>query len=318
VSAARTLFKGSAGYLDLINEIMPTASKHEYNFVSEEWFREWLNSEKFNLKHRNFIIALELIEKAHLASITALLRAKRWADGICLAYEHENFLCWGAAFRGLLESAGDTLDALIHVPLNLAEHYQTISRCLSGDEDKARDFSEFEDRLNHFCHAKKMRTKKGEENVLKAKDAVTYINVLEKVVPNVTSLYQQLCSLCHPADASIEYFFDFMPDGKLKLSATKDREAIRSIISEYPNVLQVTLMLHCNAPLLMLRVLQKFPVHPRLERLRKIPWKTSKAGTKIDELLKNQHADKTLGPMIQRTLRDLAAMEFFRRRPILQ
>jgi hypothetical protein len=144
--------------------------------------------------------------------------------------------------------------------------------------------NELENQLDHFVLAKWMRAKKGGESVLKAKDNVSYVNVLEKLVPNVTSLYHRLCSVCHPSSASIEYFFDFTPGAKLELSATKDREAVRAIVSEFPDALQVTLIMHCNPALLMLRVLHKFPVHPQLKMLKKFPWKTIKAGVAVEEV----------------------------------
>jgi hypothetical protein len=80
VSAAKQLFKSAALYLNLIDEIIPIATKHTYTFVSDDWYKEWVQSDEFSIKRQNFIIAIELIEKAHLASITALLRAKRWTD----------------------------------------------------------------------------------------------------------------------------------------------------------------------------------------------------------------------------------------------
>jgi hypothetical protein len=92
MSTAAKLFKRAAVYLDLIDNIAPIASKHEYTFVSSEYYTQRLNSNPFTIEERNFIIALELIEKAHLASVTALLRARRWADATCLMYEKENFV----------------------------------------------------------------------------------------------------------------------------------------------------------------------------------------------------------------------------------
>jgi hypothetical protein len=119
MSTAEQLFKSGAYLLTLIDAVIPIATKHTYTFVSDDWFKEWLHSDDFSIKRHNQIIAMELIEKAHLASITALMRAKRWADATCLAYEKENFLSWCASVRGLLESAGDTVDSLLNIPVAL-------------------------------------------------------------------------------------------------------------------------------------------------------------------------------------------------------
>jgi hypothetical protein len=200
MSTAAKLFKRAAVYLGLIDNIAPIASKHEYTFVSSEYYTQRLNSNPFTIEERNFIIALELIEKAHLASVTALLRARRWADATCLMYEKENFVGWSASFRGLLESAGDTVDGLLHIPKSLALHHRLISQCLAGKEQEKIFAKELEDKLDHFVHAKWMRGKT--DSVLKAKENVNYVRILQTVIPDVEKLYHRLCSICHPSNAS--------------------------------------------------------------------------------------------------------------------
>jgi hypothetical protein len=286
MSAAKQLFKESAPLLRLIDEITPIACKHTYTFVSDQWYREWIESNDFSIKRQNFIIAMELIDKAHLAAVTALMRAKRWADATCLAFEKENFLSWAASSRGLLESAGDTVDGLLNIPTSLALQHQNLARFLSGYDELALLADELERQLDHFVHAKWMRAKRGEQNALKAKDNVEYVGVLETVIPNITPLYHRLCSVCHPSNSSIEFFYEFDPNAGLRLSPAKDRQAIATICHEYPNALQDALMMHCNPALLILYVLHKFPVHPRLKALRKLDWKQSKIGAEIEQLLK--------------------------------
>jgi hypothetical protein len=78
MSTAKKLFKRAAVFLDLIDKIVPVASTHGYTFVSDEWFEQWRQSDDFTIERMNFIVALELIEKAHLASMSALLRARRY------------------------------------------------------------------------------------------------------------------------------------------------------------------------------------------------------------------------------------------------
>src|SRR6266545_2070154 len=133
MSAANKLFGPAAFYLSVIDTIAPIALNYEYNFVSDEWFTEWRKTEEFTVDRLNVILAVELIDKAHLAAITALMRAKRWADATCVMYENANFVGWAASVRGLLESAGDTVDGLLNIPLPLAQHHHTIRRCLAGE-----------------------------------------------------------------------------------------------------------------------------------------------------------------------------------------
>jgi len=131
MSTAQILFGRAAKYLELIDEIVPIATKHDYTFVSDEWFETWSHSEHVSIDQANHIIMHELLEKSHLAAITALIRARRWADAVCRMSDGSNFVGWAASLRGLLESAGDTVDGLINVPTSLARNYDLITRCLA-------------------------------------------------------------------------------------------------------------------------------------------------------------------------------------------
>jgi hypothetical protein len=51
----------------------------------------------------NAIVALELVEEAHLAETTALMRTKRWVDATCLMYDNANFVGWAASVRAILD-----------------------------------------------------------------------------------------------------------------------------------------------------------------------------------------------------------------------
>jgi hypothetical protein len=107
-----------------------------------------------------------------------------------------------------------------------------------------------------------MRTKRGEGNELKAKENAAYVGVLERVSPGVLKLYHQLCAICHPSNESIKYFYDSNSglEGRLKLAPTSDAKAIAAICMAYPAALSDALMMSCNAPLYILRVLHKFDV----------------------------------------------------------
>jgi hypothetical protein len=174
VSTAKRLFKHVACYLDLIDEIIPIASSHEYHFVSDEWYQQWAKSDQFTIERANFIIALELIDKAHLVAVVALLRARRWSDAMCSMFERENLSGWAASARGLLESAGDTREGLSAIPEPLARHYHTITECLSGTKNEFVHVGELEKTLDHFVHAGWTRLK---DSVLKAKANESYVGI---------------------------------------------------------------------------------------------------------------------------------------------
>jgi hypothetical protein len=284
------LFGRASLYLGIIDAIAPIALTHEYKFFSDEWFAKWLKSEAWTVEHTNFILALELIDKAHLAATTALMRTKRWADATCLMYDNSNFVGWAASVRGLLESAGDTVDGLLNIPMSLAQHHRHIRRCLVGEEtDNLVDFSQLETQLDHFVHARWMRTKRGEESKLKAKENAVYVSVIETAMPGILKLYHQLCAICHPSSESLSYFYKSSPGpgGGLILSSTNDAKAIAEICAVYPDALHDALMMSCNPPLYILRVLHKFGLHPKLAALKKLDWKLIKMGAEIERQLKN-------------------------------
>jgi hypothetical protein len=281
MSSITDIFGKAASLLDLIDSVIPVATTHKYTFVSDDWFSEWAESSDFSIQKRNFTIALELVEKAHLASVTALLRARRWADATCLMFEKENLFGWAASFRGLLESAGDTYDGLLQVPTSLAQHHRGISVCLAGEEQNWVNAAQLEDLLDHFVHAKWSRTR----GVTKAKENIEYVKRLAVAIPDVERLYHRLCSICHPSSASIDHFFSPEED-RFKISAISDRVAIAGLLAEFPNALESALMLHSNPPILVLRVLHAFGVHPHLKALRQFDLKKINGGADIERLLR--------------------------------
>ena len=122
---------------------------------------------------------------------------------------------------------------------------------------------------------------------LKAKENVNYVNVLEPAIPKVAGPYHQLCSVCHPSRGSIEYFFDIVPGRSLKLSPAKDAAAIAALCADYPDALLQALYGHCISPLLILRVLHKFKIHPQIKVLKKIDWKHLEMAAEVDRHLRN-------------------------------
>lgn len=78
----------------------------------------------------------------------------------------------------------------------------------------------------------------------------------------------------HPSNASLQYFYDdnTATGGTFKLTTANDRPAISAIREEFAEALERTLMMSCNPPLLILRVLHKFGTHRKLDALKKLHW----------------------------------------------
>jgi hypothetical protein len=288
-STQRKVFKDAAIFFDIVEEIIPLALKHDYKFIADDAWEELNKSDEFSPSLHNQILARELVDKAHLAATSALLRTKRWADAVCLMYDAKNFLGWASSARGLLESSGDIVDGLQAIAISLANLHQMIARGLSGAASQEKHgYAELEAKLDHFVFAKWMRTKRGEENIEKAKDNETYIEQIECVLPNVVTYYRRLCGITHPSNSSLKYLYDdnTPTGGQFRLTAANDERAIAAICEEFPTALSVTLMMSCNPALLILRVLHKFGVHPKLRPLKMLDLSDITGWTDIEKYLK--------------------------------
>jgi hypothetical protein len=108
-------------------------------------------------------------------------------------------------------------------------------------------------------------------------------------MPQVKMYYQRLCAITHPSNASIEYLYDdnTQTGGAFKLTAANDERAIKTICEEFPTALSVSLMMSCNPALMILRVLHKFGVHPKLASLKELHWPGIKGWSDIEKSLKS-------------------------------
>ena len=274
-------------YLTLIDRVLPVAQRHSYRVLNDEVYEHWRNSDGFSIQQNNLILASELLDKAHLAAITSLIRNRRWAEAVCDAYKAGNYLAWTGATRGLLESSGDILDGLLPISISIAENHHAIRACLAGKATKAPYilFKELESLLDHFVLASRMRRSKDVDSVRRAKDNVDYVKRLNPFIPDVETLYHRLCAIVHPAAASIDWTYDRAEDGTFKVKAN-DLSAIDSIVQRWPDTIPTALEVSCNSALLILRVLHKFDVHPQLSMLKDYNWKQIGGWTKVEAALR--------------------------------
>jgi hypothetical protein len=70
---ANKLFGRAAFYLTVIDAITPIALTHEYSFFSGEWFAEWAKTGSFTVERANSVLALELVDKAHLQRVPIIV-----------------------------------------------------------------------------------------------------------------------------------------------------------------------------------------------------------------------------------------------------
>ena len=284
----RKLFKGAASYFPLIAQIVPRALQHRYSFVNDEWFRDACNTGKLSVAECNHIIVLDVLEKSHLAAVSTLIRIERWADAVCIMHDTANFPGFASAMRGLIENGGDSIDGLCNIAISLARNHRNLSRALAREMKADRiGCAEIEHLLDHYIHARR-RTGKERHPVLTAKTSVEYVRQIEASLPGADSLYHRLCAIVHPSNASIDWLFDLDAEGdrRMKLAAN-DAAKIAALCDEFPEVADVTLQGTCNSALLILRVLHKFWLHPKIPELRKLDWSQIRVGPEIERLLRS-------------------------------
>ncbi|MHB1207159.1 MAG: hypothetical protein ACYCZX_16435, partial [Rhodospirillaceae bacterium] len=205
--------------------------------------------------------------------------------------EADNFLAWASSTRGFVETAGDIMDALVHIPGSLAANHSAIMKAVSGNFGPMHvGFSELERLLDHYMLAKWRRgLPKGD--VREPKANVEYVRNLERIAPGAERFYHRLCGIAHPSADSVDYLCKVGDDG-LRADFGADKNAIKNVLSEFPSILSSTLQAACNPPLLTLRVLHKFRHHPHLPELKALDWSRIPAWGEIEKRLRTE----SLGP----------------------
>ena len=207
----------------------------------------------------------ETLERAHLASVTAILRSRHWLSAVVSTQSDRNALAFAAVFRGFMESAADTTTALIGTPLTLAHHYPIITDGFSGLATTVVTSPELEDELMHYFHGRHI--KKSERAVTpqshRARSVQDYLTVFENLNANsVAQCYRYLCDFTHPGAPSVWMWLAPMDTkcSEFILSTEQDETIIGSFLEQYERVVLDVLMFAFNAPVLVLNTLNYFPI----------------------------------------------------------
>ena len=126
--AARDLFGKSALAFGQVAGIIlsnPVASR--YSFLREDQ----IDHTDVGLVNR--IFWEEVIQRSEICAYATLVRTSRWAEGAIISYEAQNLLGWSASARGLIEAVANSFYVLRFVASTLADNFETIRLCLSGE-----------------------------------------------------------------------------------------------------------------------------------------------------------------------------------------
>lgn len=251
----------AARFIGMIDQLSLAKTKTRYSFMTDDDFARCLRDNPRLGVQRYWN---ELLARAHLTAIVAILRSRHWISAVVAAKEDKNLLSFAAALRGLIESAADTSSSLGSIPGTFAGDYAQINRALSGKiENQFVISKEIEDELIHFSHARHLT--KAELTTAprshKAKKVRDYVEVLEKgQVHQVIACYQSLCDLTHPGASSVWMWLTSENDVDIELRPEQDESAIAFYLAEYRDTFLQLLMFSFNPALVTLNVLNYFPV----------------------------------------------------------
>lgn len=251
----------SAQFIEIIDQLALAKSKARYSFMAVDDYECVLREDSVRGMQ---VYWNEILARAHLTAVVAILRSRHWISAIVAATNDKNLLAFAAALRGLIESSADTQNALGGIAISLVENHVQIRRALSGTLGNLCFISkEIEDTLIHFKYARhltkaEMVTAPPSHKALQVRQ---YIEGLEKgQVHKVTACYKSLCDLTHPGASSVWMWLTSENGVDLELNTTQDESAITYYLTEYRDTFLELLMFAFNPPVVTLNVLNYFPL----------------------------------------------------------
>lgn len=211
----------------------------------------------------------EMLYRSHWAASSNLVRHQRWFTAcLALLQPNPNFIGFAAVLRGLVEASADSVHCLRNVPLTLAMINGPIRASLAGKSSSMALCQELEDQLIHFQFARRLKKGEGPDSH-RAKSARDYLASVDSPDGKLAALYSELCEVVHSAATSL--LWASCADGEqVRVSAGDDGAWIEDLCSRHADAVQASLMHGVNASILVLKLLNRFPleiVHtPALDR----------------------------------------------------
>ncbi len=241
--------------------------KYVYTIHDNEYFADTISSDATELQK---VYWEEILQRAHWAGLSSLIRNLQWIKGTAKAIEDNNLLSFSANLRCLIESSGDNLLSLLNVPNTLADNFENITKCISGKVEEKTMYAsrELEEILIHFSYARKISEEEKTANgkmpkYQNAKPASEYLKRLDSKVDNgpISELYSILCQFAHPAAHSVHYLFQMSFDNnkyEFKYSQNADKYYIERILNGYNEEIIKSLQYGFNQGITTLKTLNFF------------------------------------------------------------
>lgn len=246
----------------MVDELGLERQHVRYSFVDQE---DFLARFPIDPSEGMRVYWTEMLQRAHLAAVTSILRSRRWLKGVQRAETDSNFLVFAAALRGLMESAADASTALAGTPLTLAHLHHSICEALEGNAEAVCVSSEIENELIHYSHGRRLKRRERTDapRSHEARQVRQYFEIFgDEKVEEMRGCYMELCDLTHAGASSVRMWlapdkptgFDF------SLAAGRDADLIADFLKRHRSVTLDLLMSAFNLPAMTLRVLNHFPI----------------------------------------------------------
>ena len=249
-------------FVELVDSLSLENLTTRYRFVDNE---EYLGLLTRDVSEGMRVYWTELLGRAHIAAVTAILRSGHWMSAVLSAYSEGNALGFAAAFRALMESAADTSNGLRSTPPTLAHLYPEVSKALLGRATDIVIATELEDHLIHYSHARYLR--RSERDSMPPTHDALLASKLEDLkelgnADKVAAAYRFLSDLTHPAAASVSIWLAPVDATGIEFTvSSKQGEAVMTaFLKEYKTLFFDVLMLAFNTPVVVLNTLNYFPV----------------------------------------------------------
>jgi hypothetical protein len=244
---------------EVIGSLALTASGTTYDFMELEAFRRLAEKTPGQAAR---VYWTEMLGRAHWAAMSNVLRHKRWQDACIRLFAPEpNYLGFAASLRGLLEASADAFYSLGSVPLTLANIHSAIESNLSGNATCMAISRELEQMLIHFHYGRRAEKKQTVPDGHRAETATTYLRGADGVDRGpMMLLYEELCQLAHPAAQSLLWMVEGRGEESIVSTTGDDRAWILNLCERHRNALDDLQMNSVNTCILILKVLNKFPI----------------------------------------------------------
>lgn len=240
-------------YIPIIEKILSECGSYNYEFLNEEDFKDLIRRDVAESQAQYI---KELLYRSHFVSMSAIARNFQWLEGMKCAYEAGLYLPFAASMRCFLESTADSYFSLQSLCTTLSKNIGTINDTINKCTTQFGIFTELENFLIHYTHARRLEKTEIAPDSHEAKTAAKYIRDLEeKSSAQVQRCYSELCQLSHPAAQGVLHMMVPVSETEFMFEHGHGEVKIEALLSKYRQDFVSLLTFSFNPSILALKVI---------------------------------------------------------------